>query len=90
MGGRWLVSSKKAVITISSGKGINWEAVMAKAYTFTTKHYPVNDLLALDLQDHLDSMAKIGWELVSTQQLINEHSATTPQMIFFWGKEEDN
>jgi hypothetical protein len=30
-------------------------------------------------------MAKTGWELVSTQQLINEHSATTPQIIFFWG-----
>jgi hypothetical protein len=52
-------------------------AKMTKAYTFTTKHYPVNDLLALDLQDHLDQMAKVGWELVSTQQLINEHSATT-------------
>ncbi len=63
---------------------------MAKVYTFTTKHYPVNDLLALDLQDHLDSMAKTGWELVSTQQLINEHSDTTPQMIFFWGKNEES
>ena len=63
---------------------------MAKAYTFTTKHYPVNDLLALDLQDHLDQMAKVGWELVSTEQLINEHSATTPQMIFFWGKKEES
>jgi hypothetical protein len=63
---------------------------MAKAYTFTTRHYPVNDLLALDLQDHLDSMATLGWELVSTQQLINQHSATTPQMIFFWGKDEVN
>ena len=65
-------------------------AAMAKVYTFTTKHYPVNDLLALDLQDHLDSMAKTGWELVSTQQLINEHSATTPQMMFFWGKDEES
>jgi hypothetical protein len=63
---------------------------MAKTYKFTTKHYPVNDLLALDLQDHLDSMAKIGWELVSTQHLTNEHSATTPQIIFFWAKDEDN
>jgi hypothetical protein len=60
---------------------------MAKTYTFTTRHYPINDLLALDLQDHLDQMARAGWELVSTQQLINEHSATTPQMIFFWGKD---
>jgi hypothetical protein len=62
---------------------------MAKAYTFTIKHYPVNELLALDLQDHLDQMAKTGWELVNSQQLINEHSSTTPQMIFFWGKEEN-
>lgn len=63
---------------------------MAKAYSFTIKHYPVNDLLALDLQDHLDSMAKLGWEMVSSQQLINEHSPTTPQIIFFWGKEREN
>jgi len=61
---------------------------MGKAYTFTIKHYPVNDLLALDLQDHLDSMARLGWQLVSTQQLINEHSTTTPQIIFFWGNDE--
>jgi hypothetical protein len=74
----------------SSGKEIYEEAVMAKAYTFTTKHYPVNELLALDLQDHLDQMAKVGWELVSCQQLINEHSSTTPQMIFFWGKDDEN
>jgi hypothetical protein len=63
---------------------------MAKTYTFTIKHYPVNDLLALDLQDHLDQMARVGWELVNSQQLINEHSSTTPQMVFFWGKNEDN
>jgi len=63
---------------------------MAKAYTFTTKHYPVNDLLTLDLPDHLDSMAELGWELVSTQQLINEHRATTPQMIFFRGKKDES
>jgi hypothetical protein len=84
------MSSKRAVISISSGKEIDGEAVMAKAYTFTTKHYPVNDLLALDLQDHLDQMAKVGWELVSSQQLINEHSATTPQILFFWGKDKEN
>ena len=60
---------------------------MAKAYTFTIKHYPVNDLLALDLQDHLDSMSRVGWELISTENLINEHSATTPQLLFFWGNE---
>ena len=62
---------------------------MAKSYTFTVKHYPVNDLLGLDLQDHLDSMARVGWELVGTQQLINEHSATTPQIIFFWENEAE-
>lgn len=61
---------------------------MTKAYTFTIKHYPVNDLLSLDLQDHLEQMAAAGWKLVNTQQLINEHSATTPQMIFFWGRDE--
>lgn len=61
---------------------------MAKEYTFTTKHDPVNDLLELDLQSHLDSMAKFGWALISTQRLINEHSSTTPQIIFFWGKDE--
>jgi hypothetical protein len=70
-----------------SGKEIDGDSIMAKAYTFTTKHYPVNDLLELDLQDHLDQMAKVGWELVSTQQLINEHSAKLPQIIFFWGKD---
>jgi hypothetical protein len=63
---------------------------MTKTYTFTIKHYPVNDLLALDLQDHLDQMAAVGWELVNCQQLINEHSSTTPQMIFFWGKDDEN
>lgn len=63
---------------------------MGIEYTFTTKHYPVNELLALALQDHLDQMAKLGWKLVSTQQLINEHSSKTPQIIFFWGKEEKN
>jgi len=57
---------------------------MAKAYTFTLKHYPVNDLLALDLQDHLDSMSRVGWELVSTEKLVDEHSATTPQILLFW------
>jgi hypothetical protein len=66
------------------GKG----TVMAKTYTFTTKHYPINDLLALDLQDHLDSMAKTGWELVSVKQLVDAQSASTPQIIFFWGREE--
>lgn len=63
---------------------------MAKVYTFTVKHYPVNDLLELDLEAHLNQMGKVGWELVSTQQLINGHSATTPQIIFFWGKNEES
>jgi hypothetical protein len=62
---------------------------MAKANTFTVKHYPINDLLVLDLQDHMDSMAKSGWDLVGTQQLINEHSSTTPQLLFFWAKDEE-
>lgn len=62
---------------------------MEKTYTFTTKHYPVNELLALALQDHLDQMAKTGWKLVSTQPLINEHSVKTPQIIFFWGKNDE-
>jgi hypothetical protein len=61
---------------------------MAKAYTFTIKHYPVNDLLALDLEAHLNQMGQSGWELVSSQQLINEHSSTTPQIIFFWDRDE--
>jgi hypothetical protein len=82
--------STREVVVISSGKEIDEEAVMAKSYTFTIKHYPVNDLLALNLQDHLDQMAKVGWELVSSQQFINEHSSTTPQMIFFWGKDDEN
>ena len=59
---------------------------MPKEYTFTTKHCPVNDLLELDLRQH-NQMAEAGWELVSTQKLIREHSPTTPQMIFFWGKD---
>lgn len=87
---RSLLYTKKAVITISSGKEIDTETLMAKAYTFTTKHYPINDLLALDLQDHLDQMAKTGWELVSTQQLINAHYDAIPQIIFFWGKVDGN
>ena len=62
---------------------------MAKANTFTVKHFPVNELLSLDLQDHMDNMAKLGWNLVSTQQLINEHSSTTPQLIFFWVNDEE-
>jgi len=61
---------------------------MGKTYTFTSRHYPVNDLLSLDLQEHMDQMAMTGWELVSTSHLVNEHSATTPKIIFFWGKDE--
>jgi hypothetical protein len=61
---------------------------MAKEYIFTIKHFPTNDLLALDLQDHLDQKAKTGWELINTQQLVKEHSSTTPQMIIFWGRND--
>jgi hypothetical protein len=53
----------------------------------TTTHYPANDLVALDLQDHPEQMAGAGWELISIQQLIKKHSAPTPRMIFFRGKE---
>ena len=59
---------------------------MGKEYTFTTKNYPVNDLYELDLEEHINQMAKTGWELVSTQQLIREHNHTAPQMILFWGR----
>lgn len=59
---------------------------MAKEYTFTTKHYPINDLLELDLEEHMSQMGKTGWELVCTQQLIREHSHTSPQMILFWSR----
>ena len=57
---------------------------MTKAYTFSTRSYPTNDLLALDLQSHLDQMAKVGWELISTQHLINERHSGSPQLMFFW------
>ncbi len=57
---------------------------MTKAYSFSTKSYPTNDLLALDLQAHLDQMASVGWELINTQHLINERRSANPQMIFFW------
>lgn len=33
---------------------------MAKAYLFTSKQYPANDLLKFDSQDHLDKMVKFG------------------------------
>ena len=59
---------------------------MPKEYTFTTKHYPVNDLWELDLQSHLDQMAEAGWTLVCTQRLIHEDRQTTPQMILFWNR----
>lgn len=61
---------------------------MPKEYTFTTKHYPVNDLYELDLEEHMNQMASAEWELVSTQQLICERDTTTPQMILFWGKDK--
>ncbi len=62
---------------------------MGKSLTFTTKSYPFNDLLALDFQEHLDSMVRLGWNLVSTQQLMNAHDSPVAQMILFWGKDEE-
>ena len=62
---------------------------MGKSLTFTTKSYPFNDLLALDFQEHLDNMVKLGWKLVSTQQLMNGQGSPVAQMILFWGKDED-
>lgn len=59
---------------------------MPKEYTFSTKHYPTNDLWELDLQSHLGQMADDGWTLVCTQHLIHEDHQTTPQMILFWSK----
>jgi len=59
---------------------------MSIEYTFTTKHYPVNDLWELDLQSHLKQMADDGWTLVCTQHLVQEESQATPQMIIFWSK----
>lgn len=59
---------------------------MAKECTFTTKHYPINDLLELDLQNHLEQMSEVGWSLMSTQHLVQNHSETTPQIILFWSK----
>ena len=61
---------------------------MPKEYTFTTRHYPVNDLWELDLQNHLDQMAGDGWTLVCTQNLIYEDHQTTPQMIIFWNRRQ--
>jgi len=46
--------------------------------------------LALDLQSHLDSMAKLGWTLISTEHLVKEHGSAAPQLIFFWSKNADN
>jgi hypothetical protein len=62
---------------------------MPKSYSFTVKHYPVNELLELDLETHLNQMADAGWELVSTEPLVNAHSTTTPQLIFFWAKDKE-
>lgn len=61
---------------------------MPKEYTFSTKHYPTNDLYELDLEEHMNQMANAGWELVSTQQLIHEQNSTSPQLILFWCKEK--
>ncbi len=59
---------------------------MTKEHTFTTKNYPINDLLELDLEEHMNQMGKDGWVLVSTQQLIGEQSPTIPQIILFWNR----
>jgi len=59
---------------------------MPKTYTFTTRHYPTNDLLELDLENHMNQMAETGWELVCTQQLIKEHRTESPKMILFWAR----
>lgn len=59
---------------------------MSKSYTFTTKLYPINDLLELDLENHMNQMAEDSWELVCTQHLINEYSDATPKMLLFWVK----
>ncbi len=61
---------------------------MPKTYSFTTKSYPINDLLELDLENHMNQMAETGWELVCTQQLIKEYSTTSPQIIFFWVRDK--
>jgi len=33
---------------------------MPKEYTYTTKHYPTNDLYKLDLEEHMNQMAATG------------------------------
>jgi len=35
---------------------------MPKEYTFTTRHSPANDLYQLDLEEHINQMAKVGLE----------------------------
>ncbi|MGK2907507.1 MAG: hypothetical protein ACSLFH_14355 [Desulfuromonadales bacterium] len=61
---------------------------MPKTYSFTTKSYPTNDLLELDLESHLNQMAETGWELVCTQQLIKEYSTTSAQIILVWVRDK--
>lgn len=61
---------------------------MPKTYSFTTKSYPTNDLLELDLESHMNQMAETGWELVCTQQLIKEYGTTSPQIILFWVRDK--
>ncbi len=64
------------------------ESAMTKEHTFTTKNNPINDLLELDLEEHMKQMGKDGWVLVSTQQLIGEKNPTIPKMILFWSRGE--
>lgn len=60
---------------------------MSKRYTFTTKHFPTNDLWELDLEQHMNQMAEDGWALVCTQHLVHEERQSTPRLILFWSKE---
>ena len=52
---------------------------MPKEYAFTTRHSPAKNLYQLDLEEHMHQMAKVGLELVSTEQLIQEHNSKMPQ-----------
>lgn len=62
---------------------------MAKSHTFTPKHYPVNELLALYLQEHVDQMVMGGGEIASIQQLILESSPTIDKITFFRVRNEE-
>ena len=59
---------------------------MPKDYSFTAKHFPVNGLWELDLEQQMNQMAEGGRNLVCTLQLIHEERQSTPQIIIFWGR----